>query len=272
MAVNRRVSLRLRGLDQDEGDVRFDDFIAQLDILKKALVETQRIYSDKTIAYYKVVDLRHSSPAQIVLEAVPSQIENERDAILVVEKFFQSLDEIERGEYPDGFTYETFQAYKDITKLKESNKLTEITVSKNGDTPKVLEGLSYNIEQIMGTDEYETGSYSGMLEYLNIHGNQNVFNLYPLTPNLPKLKCVFPQRLRADAIAAVGQRVRVFGEKKYKPKLKSALPYEMRVTDIEVYPPDEELPKLGDLRGIAPDATGELSSEEFITGLRHEWQ
>lgn len=271
MAGNRRVSLRLRGLDQDEGDVRFDDFITQLNYLKKALVETQKLYSDKDIAYFKVVDLRHNSPAQIVLEAVPVKMEYERETSIIVEKFFQSITEIDMGEYPENFTYETFEAYKDLTRLKESKRFTEIALSENGGSLKVLEGLSYHIEQIMGLDEFEIGSYTGMLEYINLHGNQNVFNLYPTNLKLPKLKCIFPQRLRGVAISAVGQRVKVFGQKKFKPKLKNSVPYEMRVDEIEVYPPDDELPKLSDLRGIAPNATGELSSEEFIRGLRNEW-
>lgn len=34
---------------------------------------------------------------------------------------------------------------------------------------------------------------------------------------------------------------------------------------------EEGLPKLSDLKGIAPDATGELFSEDFVRNLRNEW-
>lgn len=34
----------------------------------------------------------------------------------------------------------------------------------------------------------------------------------------------------------------------------------------------DELPDWDDLRGIAPNATGDLSSEEFIRNLRSEWR
>ncbi len=270
MNTNKRVSLSLRGLDKDNGDVRFNDFIQQLDILKKALTETQKLFSDKPFAYFKVVELRHSSPAYIVVEAVPKKIENELKTQAVIDKFFNSLKDIEREKYPEGFRYETFRAYKDITSLKEKKRLTEITISRNGDSLSNLESLSQKIEQIMGSDEYEIGSYTGMLEAINIHSNQNVFYLYS-TSRLPKLKCIFPQRLREEAIGAVGKYVTVIGEKKYKPNIKSSIPYEMRVRKIEIHPEEDELPTLSDLKGIAPNATGDQQSEDYVRRIRDEW-
>lgn len=43
-------------------------------------------------------------------------------------------------------------------------------------------------------------------------------------------------------------------------------------SQIEVLPPDSELPDWEDLRGCAPDATGALSSEAFVRKLREEWR
>jgi hypothetical protein len=47
-------------------------------------------------------------------------------------------------------------------------------------------------------------------------------------------------------------------------------PYAIDVEHIEVFPQEKELPKLIDLLGIAPDATGELTSEEFVWSVRGE--
>jgi hypothetical protein len=44
------------------------------------------------------------------------------------------------------------------------------------------------------------------------------------------------------------------------------------VRQIEAFPPESELPTWDDLRGRAPDATGELSSEAFVRELRDGWQ
>lgn len=35
---------------------------------------------------------------------------------------------------------------------------------------------------------------------------------------------------------------------------------------------DKNLPTLASLRGIAPGATGDLSSEEFVRSLREDWK
>jgi hypothetical protein len=43
----------------------------------------------------------------------------------------------------------------------------------------------------------------------------------------------------------------------------------MDVSELIAFPDEKELPSLHDLRGSAPDATGELLSEDFIRELRN---
>lgn len=269
MAGKKRITLQIRGRDTDNGDVRFDDFIKQLGAVKSALTETGRVVSEKASVYFKVVDLRHASPASIVLEAVSISV-RENMAEAIIEKFFASLDDIERGIAPSGFDYEAFQAFKDMTTLLGKKKLTEIKVSPNGGASKSLEYLAHNVDQILGPDEYEIGSLTGMLEQINVHLNQNMFTIYPTTHH-PKVRCVFTQTLRKDAIHAVGEYVRVTGRMKYKTKLRGAYPYEIAVEGLEVYPPEDELPTLDDLRGIIPSGPNDPKSEDIIGKIRGEW-
>lgn len=269
MDKENRITMRLTGLDDDEGDVRLGEFVLQLEILKKALTETQKLISGVQIAYFKVVDLRQNSPAQIVIEAVPVKPEHETETRRLVDDFFSNIISIDNGKSPEGFNYETFDAYKDLTSLREKKKLTEIVISRNGNQPNYLLDLSRKIDGIVGTDEYEMGTYSGMLESINIH-NQNTFHIYPLA-YFPKLKCHFPLPLRADAISAIGRYVTVFGEKKFKSNMVNGLPYEMFAQKIEVHPDETDLPTLSQLRGIAPNITGGKSSEDFIRGIRNGW-
>ncbi len=44
------------------------------------------------------------------------------------------------------------------------------------------------------------------------------------------------------------------------------------VGKIEAFPPESDLPDWEDLRGRAPDATGDLSSEAFVRELRSGWR
>jgi aspartyl/asparaginyl-tRNA synthetase len=108
-----------------------------------------------------------------------------------------------------------------------------------------------------------------MVEQINLHNGQNVFTIYPALEQ-GKVRCVFPKELRRKAIEAVGNYVTVEGRLKYKKG--NEQPYEIEVEDIEIYPPEEDLPKLSDLRGLAADAFGNKSSEEVVREIRDEWQ
>jgi hypothetical protein len=264
----KRITLRLTGLDEDDGDIRLNDFVLQLDYLKKALAEIQNLVAENPIAFFKITELSKNSPSLIVIEAVPILVEHEAKVGILIDKFFSSIDEIHNGQYPMGFTHDTFNAFKDLTVLKDKQKVKDLSISRNGENTNQLLDFSKDIEAIMGNDEYEYGSFTGMLDAINIH-NQNTFYIYP-TSHMPKLKCIFPSQLRGKAIAGVGRYVTVFGEKKLKPNI-SEIPYEMQVFDIEVHPSSDELPLLSSLKGIASSLDRADLSENIIRGIRNDW-
>ena len=65
--------MQLTGKHEDEQHVRLYEFIVQLNALRQALVNTDRIVNrqEKPTLYYRIVDLSHSSPASVVLEPAP---------------------------------------------------------------------------------------------------------------------------------------------------------------------------------------------------------
>jgi hypothetical protein len=69
-AMAKRITIQLVGSSLDKEDVRLTDLIEQLKIVKKALLENERAITDFPILDYKVVDLRHNSPATFVFEPV----------------------------------------------------------------------------------------------------------------------------------------------------------------------------------------------------------
>lgn len=117
-------------------------------------------------------------------------------------------------------------------------------------------------------DEMIESSINGTLEILNINQYNSLFNLYPVV-GATKIICEFPSNLLQKAIAAIGHYVNVAGQYKYKSG--DPHPYYVKVTDIEIYPDEKELPSLFDLRDIAPNATNNLSSEDFVREMRDEW-
>jgi hypothetical protein len=132
-------------------------------------------------------------------------------------------------------------------------------------TPKVV----VKVDEALAVDEECEGAIEGKLEQINLHHGANVFYIYPeFGPR--KLSCHFPAKLYDDAVAAVGRRVEVFGTLHYRAG--ATFPHQIAVTAIEIFPPDSELPDWDDLRGRAPDCTGDLSSEAFVRELRDGWQ
>ena len=81
-------------------------------------------------------------------------------------------------------------------------------------------------------------------------------------------QCAFPAGKEEEFLHAVGRKVLASGELHYPAG--SNLPRSIKVETVEILPEDDELPNLADLRGIAPDITGDLSSEEFVRMLRDD--
>jgi hypothetical protein len=269
MASNR-IKIQITGRPEDNGDVRVEDFIAELTNVKKALIEVDHAISEdgSDSVYFRVVDLSHSSPASIVLEAV--SISQERDtAELVVNAFINGISQIqEYADAPSDFGYKVLDSFKKLPNGLGS-KLGSVVFSSNGASIALTESFVQKLDVIIGSDESETGSITGMVEQINLHKKRKSFNVYPVVGK-DSTSCVFPKHLRQRAIEAVGKYVTVYGRLKYKRVDKR--PYEIIVKDIEIHPSEDTLPHLSELKGIAPDMLEGKSSEEFIWEIRDEWQ
>jgi len=265
--VHNHIKVEIAGIEEDHFDVRFGDFITKMQALKRALMETDRLVSKGRSVYYRIVDMTHNSPATVELEIVPTEsTRNYSDQI--AETFYTGLRMIqENHQAPEIFDGQALRAYRELAPVQDG-KITNLRIYRNGDSISVFSTFAASIDVILGPDEYENGSISGLLEQINVHASQNVFMIYS-TADGQKLKCVFPGYLRKIAVDAVDRHITVYGRMKYK--MRDTYPYEMSVNDIEVHDPTDQLPTLGSLKGIAPNATGGMKSEDFIRRVRNEW-
>ncbi|HZT41633.1 MAG TPA: hypothetical protein VFA07_05570 [Chthonomonadaceae bacterium] len=265
---SNRIKVQIVGIEVDNFDVRFDDFIKQLTAIRSALTETDRLISHKQSAYYRVVNLRHESPAEIELEVVPKEPKADYSEA-ITDTFGQGLRMIqENREAPEIFDGQALRAFRNLTPMMMGKQVTDLRVSWNGSSMNVRPTLAHNIDFILGPDQYENGAVSGRMEQINIHAGLNVFRVYSTLEGY-NLRCLFPKELREQAVLAVDKHVTVYGRMKYKSR--DVRPYEMQVQDIETHLAMSELPTLGQLRGIAPNATGGIASEDFIRKIRDEW-
>jgi len=122
---------------------------------------------------------------------------------------------------------------------------------------------------LIGSTLVSWGTVKGVVERFNSHSDPCTFNIYPAS-GPQNIRCVFKHSMIGEAVAEVNHTVTVAGELKYRPK--QVTPYECFVARIDMHPPDDELPKLGELYNIFPNATGEVETLEFIRKIRDEWQ
>lgn len=73
-----KLTIQVEGAKEEGGNVRLADFVDQLEAIKAALRYSDQLAGVK--AYYRVVDLRHKSPATIVLERVVETPADSREA------------------------------------------------------------------------------------------------------------------------------------------------------------------------------------------------
>lgn len=265
-----RITMELVGALEDDGHLRLSEFIKQLQAVKSALKQTERTITgkDEPELYYKVVQVTHASPLSVTIEPTPLKPEEGREtAKTTVKKFFTTLSMInKKNDAPEDFDLLALEAYRDLGTMLDKH-VTGITLSSTKRNKVAIDKKFENkVSEIIGPDEIVEGSISGMLEWLNLH-NTNIFHIYPVI-GAKKVVCNFPKRLKEKVKTAIDSHVEVYGELRYKKW--GNFPYAMNVSDLDILPPDDELPTLFDLRGIAPDATGDLSSVEFVRAIRDE--
>jgi hypothetical protein len=267
---SNRITVRLEGDAKDAGHLRLTDFIKQLDAIKSALKQTERVlgHSDKTAVYYRIVDLSHSSPATVVLEAV-DPIEGHDLAGTVVETFLDALSTIkDKGEIPAGFDYPAAEAYREIVSPLRKH-VSSITLANGHQNISIDRKYEERIKKAIGPDELVEGSITGTLDTVRLH-NTTAFEIFPMI-GPKKVYCMFPPEMKEQVKSALEHYVRVHGRLRYKRWDK--FPYAIDAAELEIYPPDEDLPKLSELRGAIPDLTGGLSEHEFLEKIRkNAWQ
>lgn len=264
--AGQNITIKLEGSEIDDRHVRLNELIQQLQFVRSALKQTERLVTgkDENLIYYKVIDLSHNSPVTVVLEATPIKEEVKKEvATRTVNNFFRNLNWIQKkSKVPSKVDLPALEAYRDLGALLDKN-VTNIQIINSHRIFNINESFTEKVVDIIGPDEIIEGSMSGMLEWLNLH-NTNTFHIYPeVGPK--KLNCHFHKTLKSTVISAIDKHVRVYGELRYKKRDK--YPYAINVSEIEILPDDSELPTLASLRGIAVNQTG-MDANELVRWLR----
>jgi hypothetical protein len=269
MAKNR-IRITVQGDAKDKGDVRLNDFLKQLDSVRTALRKTQRLVTqgqENISVYYRIVEASKNSPLTMVLEGMTEKNTSEVPGE-VVGRFLSSISQIKKkGTIPTDFDYDIAESYRGIAS-PQSSHLSSLKIANSRRAVTIDEQYEKKIAEAIGPDEFAEGSLTGTLDTVRLH-NQKAFEIFP-TIGPRRVVCRFKPKDKERVKQSLERYVRVFGRLRYKHWDK--FPHAIDVDDIEIYPPENELPTLSQFRGIAPQLTGNMSDDEFLEKIRDGWE
>lgn len=257
-----RISFKLEGSRQDSGLVRAQDFVDWLDHTLSCLRHLERMLPGRVETVYRVSKLSVGS-AVVEIEA-GSEADQDTSALAVIGGFLQGVEAIERGNLDTiPFDAETKTAFTRLmTPLRRQLRQVVIKAGPRQVSLKGEQASSLAVQERV--QAISVGSYSGYIDALNVH-KQPLFYLYP-TSGPVRVTCEFDQALLDDLRGAIKRYTTVYGAIEYPES--SPFPSRIVVERVEVNPPDEELPTLQSLYGIAPALTDGTDSVTYIRRQR----
>ena len=266
MVSKNRVIFRMEGPEQYNHHLELSVFVEKtkqfLDLLKINANEV-----GEKGATFHVVSLSHSSPATIECEPM-----EESTSPAIFNRVTKSLNLV-KDEKPCHLSHPEQSVMGNLVQYdpKKIAWMEIHTIEENKDKQiyKLDDHFRKILSEARSAEERVFSTLDGKLEQINIHDNKNIFTIYSSLPHASPVSCKFSNDLLSEVQGALGHFVSIWGECSYRPE--AAFPYKIHVQKMEVLPPPEELPSLSDLRGIAPNATGSKSSEQFVRELRDKW-
>lgn len=249
----RRITVKIKGSADTGGYPRLSDFLKQLDAIKVALKHTERLHSqdDDSSVDYRIVSLSMASPATVVLEEVRAPKAARLPKIAIAEKLVSTLLQIESGRSIPLKLRDlaALEAYRHVGTVLKGHP-DGLTISSDGKEVAIDAAFTANIDRAIGPDQILEGSLTGRLLAINLH-NTTRFEIYPPV-GPPKVACDFPgadRDLKRRVIEGIDHNVRVVGRLRYKHW--APFPHAVSAHDIDVYPPNDQLPTLESLYGLA---------------------
>jgi hypothetical protein len=266
------ITVQIEGTPDQDGHVILADFLQRIDQLLQALNGIDRVVgqTERPTLNYRIVDTKHTSPISITLKPVFRKnviIEGSDHIEKRNKRFFSELKSIRRGDLPSDDIDENLLMH--FRRLSEGlgTDYASAKISNGSNSVELDRVFEVNVQQLLHEEDRSYGGEEGMLLAVNLHGRQT-FWIYPkIGPT--KIRCDFQPGMRDEIRENLGRFVRVEGLKFFRSHTSFAV--RIAVKDLTPIQEDSSI-TLKSLRGIAPQATGELSAAEFVRNLRDEWE
>jgi hypothetical protein len=270
--TDKFITFSVEGLDAENGHVKADEFLEKLTSLLTALNGIDRLVGEtgSPSLYYRIIDASHTSPFKITLEPViRKNIKTvKRDIVKTCHsRFFGEISAIrEMKPVSADIDNRLLENLRDLT-IGIGEDFKTVTISNGHERVELDRTFETNVKKLLDEEDVSYGGIEGMLEAVNIHGAARRVWIYPKIGE-ERVRCDFLPGTSDQIREALGHYVRVTGLKFFRST--SPFPFRINVKDLEIIS-DEKIVSLNQLSGIAPDATGEMSSVEFVRRIRNEW-
>lgn len=265
------IKLRLEGPEENQYHLDLDVFHRKIAEFKNFLDESIKAIGSKGIKF-NVVNISHSSPMAIECELVDTEQTGSNDS-QVIELIGSSLTSISQTQ-SEQLGHDVLVALGKLSHTTQGEQVS-VDVQINGNTRKkstylLNEDFHQKILNLQDSEEGENSmnTIKGIIKGINIK-NGRVFRIYSTFWDNASAKCFFSEEMLENVRAGLGKNVLVTGMCKFSGRAR--FPFEIKVHEIEVLPENKEPLSFLDLRGIAPNSTGDKTSVEFVRGLRDEW-
>lgn len=259
------LTFTIEGPSEQGGNVRLDDFERQLKGYRLSLAHTDRLLSGGSTMYMRVVGLSHSSPATVTIELVKKK-KQEDFRPQIIKGFSQSLVAVqEKRPLPPWADAKLLEHLLSIAE-PIGTKIKRGTVKSDGAEISIDQHFKSRLKLLLAPRETCYGSVEGKLLAADLHTDKNLFYIYPrVGPS--RVRCIVPESKKEAAKRSLERRVEVRGVLSFSRA--TGFPTSVEVEEIEELGDNEV--SIFDIRGIAPDCTGDMSSEDFVRTLRSEW-
>jgi hypothetical protein len=216
---------------------------------------------------WDIANITKASPAIITLEGQTILSERdytdqiERECVAGLKLLREAGDR--RPLYSDA-TLVKIQKLAKLQRRRQRDKLDLIEVIKDNSSVSVGIDTLENILALTGTIYESIGSIVGNLDAITIHHGSE-FRVWEEVHNSP-VNCRFSKGQLDKVKEALGERVLVYGLVKMNHRGQRT---SIQVEDFEVYPKDDELPKIEEMSGLVEDFTGGIPLGEYLEEIRN---
>ncbi len=259
-----RLRLKIEGRPKQLTMDSFSDVIKQSRLILRELDRAVTREKRGTLEWV-VSELGVSS---LYIEAESRVVRGEEDfAEQIASKFVEGISKIcQDVATPPLFSVDSVNGLLRIVRIlkRSGDQFLNVSLPDLEKRALLMADSEPRLVALRGVSRKVLGAVEGRLELVSIHRPYRRFNVYHSITD-KAIKCTLPEEMEQTVIQSLGKRVAVSGTVAYNTL---GEPLNVEVSRIRPLSEREALPSIDDVLGIAPDFTGDLSTEDYLRSLR----